>query len=82
MRTTESNQAVLVTAARLRFGMTLKGSVWAAARDGGRWPRQKQQGAGEVKNLEKCIEGLRQQLERLRDAEAFIQKSFDNATHK
>jgi len=27
---------VLVTAARLRFGMTLKGSIWAAARDGWR----------------------------------------------
>jgi len=30
------NNAVLVTAARLRFGMTLKGLVWAVARDGRR----------------------------------------------
>jgi hypothetical protein len=28
--------AVLVTATRLRFGMTLKSLVWAAARDGER----------------------------------------------
>jgi hypothetical protein len=31
-----SNHAVLVTAARLRIGMNVKGIVWAAARDGGR----------------------------------------------
>ena len=31
------HKAVLVTAARLRFGMNLKSLVWAAARDGGRW---------------------------------------------
>jgi len=30
------NKAVLVTAARLRFGMNLKSFVWAAARDGER----------------------------------------------
>ena len=30
------NNAVLVTATRLRFGMNVKGPVWAAARDGGR----------------------------------------------
>ena len=28
--------AVLVTAARLRIGMNVKGSIWAAARDGER----------------------------------------------
>jgi hypothetical protein len=28
--------AVLVTAARLRFGLNVKSFVWAAARDGGR----------------------------------------------
>jgi hypothetical protein len=33
----EPNHPVLVTAARLRFGMALKGSIWAAARDGGRY---------------------------------------------
>ncbi len=32
------NKAVLVTAARLRFGLTLKGHIWAAARDGERSP--------------------------------------------
>jgi hypothetical protein len=37
MRTTESNQPVLVTTARVRFGLDLKNPVWAAARDGGRW---------------------------------------------
>jgi hypothetical protein len=31
--------AVLVTAARERFGMTLKGLIWAAARDGERWTK-------------------------------------------
>ena len=31
-----ANNAVHVTAARLRFGMNVKGAVWAAARDGGR----------------------------------------------
>ena len=30
------NQAVLVTAARLRFGLNVNGLVWAAARDGER----------------------------------------------
>jgi hypothetical protein len=30
------NEAVHVTAARVQFGMKLKGLVWAAARDGGR----------------------------------------------
>jgi hypothetical protein len=30
------NQAVLVTAARLRILLNLKGFVWAAARDGSR----------------------------------------------
>jgi hypothetical protein len=30
------NNAVLVTAARVRFAMNPKGSIWAAARDGGR----------------------------------------------
>ena len=30
------NHAVLVTAARVRFGMNVKGSIWAAARDGRR----------------------------------------------
>jgi len=30
------NKAVLVTAARLRFGMNLNGNFWAAARDGQR----------------------------------------------
>jgi len=29
--------AVHVTAARLRFWVNMKGIVWAAARDGGRW---------------------------------------------
>jgi hypothetical protein len=33
---TLSNHAVLVTAARLRFGMNVKGLVRAAARDGER----------------------------------------------
>jgi hypothetical protein len=32
----QAKKAVLVTAARLRFGMNLKGSIWAAARDGRR----------------------------------------------
>ena len=32
----ESNNAVLVTAARLRFLLNLKGPTWAAARDGQR----------------------------------------------
>ena len=32
-----SINAVLVTAARLRFGMNVKSFVWAAARDGGRY---------------------------------------------
>jgi hypothetical protein len=31
-----SNEAVHVTAARLRFLLNLKSLVWAAARDGGR----------------------------------------------
>jgi hypothetical protein len=31
-----SINTVLVTAARLRFGMNVKGCVWAAARDGER----------------------------------------------
>jgi hypothetical protein len=31
------NNAVLVTAARLRFLLNLNGHGWAAARDGGRW---------------------------------------------
>jgi len=31
-----ANNPVLVTAARLRFGTTLKDLVWAAARDGWR----------------------------------------------
>ncbi len=30
------NEAVHVTAARLRFWVNMKGLVWAAARDGGR----------------------------------------------
>jgi hypothetical protein len=34
--TTQSNLPVLVTAARLRFLLKLKDTVWAAARDGGR----------------------------------------------
>ena len=33
--------AVLVTAARLRFGMNVKGLVRAAARDGGRWTKSR-----------------------------------------
>jgi len=32
----KANHTVLVTAARLRFGMNVKGHVWAAARDGER----------------------------------------------
>jgi hypothetical protein len=31
-----ANEAVRGTAARLRFGLNVKGLVWAAARDGGR----------------------------------------------
>ncbi len=31
-----SNHAVLVTAARVRFGVNVKGYIWAAARDGSR----------------------------------------------
>lgn len=31
------NEAVHVTAARLRFRINVKGSVWAAARDGWRY---------------------------------------------
>ena len=33
---TQANHPVLVTAARWRFGMNVKGLVGAAARDGGR----------------------------------------------
>jgi len=36
VRATESNHPVLVTAARLRMLLNLKGPIRAAARDGGR----------------------------------------------